>query len=136
MVKYHYLLLYLSLVLFAILNSVATINSAMFVLLIVFTIGWIILVVVNKHYLRRLHTVRAAINGVVLVVFMILMIVQSVNVSSPQQNSGPAIVGLVFLYGSVLFNSVVFVRNQYRRRKKERRERKSNRVKNAAKVHL
>ena len=83
----------------------------MFVLLIVFTIGWIILVVVNKHYLRTVHTVRAAINGVVLVVFMILMIVQSVNVSSPQQNSGPAIVGLVFLYGSVLFNSIVFVRN-------------------------
>ena len=89
----------------------------MYILVLISTIGWALLVAINKHYLRIIHTVRIIVNCTVLSIFMVLMTVQSVNVNNPQQNSAPAIAGLVFILVTIVFNSAVFVRIEYRRRR-------------------
>ena len=69
---------------------------------------------------------------------MILMTVQSVNVNSPQQNSAPAIAGLVFIMAAIVFNSAVFVRIEYRRRRSQKQlnNKKSNKVQKKTKINL
>ena len=118
--KNHYIILYFLFYLFAILNSLATLNSGMYILLIVFSIAWTLLVTINHHYYRKTHTIRSVINCVSLVIFMILLTVQSVNVSNPQQNSIPAISGLVFLFITITINIITFIRILYKRSRSKR----------------
>lgn len=134
LIKHHYLILYLFLILFAVVNSSASITSGMEIILLVSVLAWALMVTINRHYLRTIHTVRNIINSVVLCVCLILLILQSINISNPQQTSTPAIIGLVFISSGLTINVVVFVRVEYRRRRGKGEERKKE--KNKMKINF
>ena len=110
LIKYHYLLMYLSLVLFGIINSTASLTSGMYIILIVSVLVWGAVSIINKHYLRIIHTVRVVANCLTLIIMMVLLTLQSVAVLNPSQTTTPALTGLIFIFLALTLNLAVFLK--------------------------
>lgn len=108
-VKYHYLLLYVSLLGFAVANAASNFGSGLYLAVAVCCILWFGVVFINGNYLRMIHTARSGINTLALVVTMILQLLQALNISNPSQNKTPAIIAVTTLFAALLVNMGVFV---------------------------
>lgn len=128
LVKYHYLLMYLMLLVLALVNALSSIGPAFFMLVMLGSLVWAIGIFVNGTYLRVVHTVRACLNALFLMVMMILLLLQSLNVVDPSQNVAPSIIGLVVLSLNLIVSALIFTRIEYKRRCKRKVESKVENV--------
>jgi len=115
---------------FAIINSVSSIGSGLYLSVAVGAVVWWVSIAINGSYLRKLHAVRAAINTVCLITTMITLLVQSLNILNPSQNITAPLVGLSLLFVSLIFNTTVLVRIEYKRRRSRRSKHKVKKVGN------
>lgn len=104
---------------FAIANAMSTNGLAVYISVAVCALIWAIIAIVNKTYLRTAHTVRVSFNSLCLIVFMILLILQSLNIVDPSQNLVPSLFGLTLLTVNLVINFTVFARIELKRRKQK-----------------
>lgn len=119
LVKYHYLILFTSFAIFGIVNSFTSLTKVMFILVMLTTLLWGVLIFINNHYYRKAHRVRSVMNTVCVIVLMIVLLLQSLSITNPSQTVAPAVVGLSVLFVGLVINWVIFGRIEYRRRCKK-----------------
>ena len=130
MLKYHYLLIFTFMSIFAIINALSNIGTALYLSVAVGAVVWWVSIAINGNYLRKLHVVRAAINTVCLMTTMITLLLQTLNILNPSQNITAPLVGLSLLFASLIFNTTVLVRIEYKRRRNRNYRPKANKVGN------
>jgi hypothetical protein len=120
LVKYHYFMLYVLFIVFGVANGGLDLGIAVNIAVIIGTMIWGTLIVVNGHYLRKEHTVRAVFNCISVIIVMALLAIQGTSLIASTQNITPSTIVLTVLYLSFGVNAAVFIRIEYRRRKNKR----------------
>jgi hypothetical protein len=103
---------------FAIVNSLSSIGTGMYLGVAMGALIWWVVIAINGNYLRKLHKIRAAINTICLMVTMITLLLQTLNILNPSQNTTAPLIGLSLLFISLVFNTTVLIRIEYKRKRK------------------
>jgi len=132
LIKYHYTLIFLLMTIFAIVDACTSMGIGFYLSVAIGALVWWVVIAINGNYLRKVHTVRSAINTICLITTMITLLVQTLNVLTTSQNIIAPLVGLSMLFLSLLFHIAVLVRIEYKRRRKRSYKKRVNKVQNVA----
>ena len=130
LIKYHYLLIFVLMLIFAVVDAVASIGAGLYLSVAIGALLWWVATAVNGNYLRKLHTARSAINTLCLITTMVTLLVQTLNILNPSQNIIAPLIGLSMLFLSLIFHVSILVRIEYKRRRKRTYKQKVNKVDN------